>query len=167
MLTLRQIRVACAHPRRTHAWLSSEQKREYGQGYLTTDLAYKRQSQTSWTSSRNKNFQNLVSVLTQLHFVQWNSLPFCLPSLIVQWPAWIFATAHDCELGLWVTRRKETWAKLISFGQECRVPSYITPTPPTPPHPTTLFPPKHRKGPSQSRPYFCLHPGTQYIVCSK
>ena len=35
----------------------------------------------------NKNYQSLVFVFTQLHSGQWNSLPFCLPSLIVQWPA--------------------------------------------------------------------------------
>ena len=35
----------------------------------------------------NKSFQSLVIVLTQLHFGQWSSLPFCLPTLIVQWPA--------------------------------------------------------------------------------
>ena len=40
------------------------------------------------TAGRNKSFQSLVFILkTQLHFVQWSSLPFCLPSLIVQWPA--------------------------------------------------------------------------------
>ena len=38
------------------------------------------------TSGHNKLFQNVVSVLTQLRFGQWSSLPFCLPSLIVQWP---------------------------------------------------------------------------------
>ena len=48
----------------------------------------------------NKSFQCLVFVLTQLHFGQWNSPPFCLPTLIVQWPASIFSLlsiAHDCE----------------------------------------------------------------------
>ena len=29
-------------------------------------------------------------VITQLHFGQWNSLLFCLSSLIVQWPVKIF-----------------------------------------------------------------------------
>ena len=29
----------------------------------------------------------LVFVLIQLHFGQWSSLPFYLPTLIVQWPA--------------------------------------------------------------------------------
>ena len=33
-------------------------------------------------TGRNKSFQSLVFVLTQPHFGQWNSLPFCLPSLI-------------------------------------------------------------------------------------
>ena len=33
---------------------------------------------------RNKSFQSLVFVLTQLHFGKWNSLLFCMPSLIVQ-----------------------------------------------------------------------------------
>ena len=47
----------------------------------------------------NKSFQSFVFVLTQLHFRQWSSLPFCLPSLIVQWPARFFevlANVHDC-----------------------------------------------------------------------
>ena len=49
-----------------------------------------------------------VNGLAQLHFGQWSSLPFCLPSLIVKWrgPPELFltATAHDCETGLlmWV-----------------------------------------------------------------
>ena len=30
------------------------------------------------------------SYFTQLHFGQWSSLPFCLPSLIVQWSARTF-----------------------------------------------------------------------------
>ena len=38
------------------------------------------------TAGRNKSFTSLVFILTQLHFGQWSSLPFCLPSLIVQWP---------------------------------------------------------------------------------
>ena len=33
---------------------------------------------------------NLVFVLTQLHFGQQGSLPFCLQSLIVQWPVRMF-----------------------------------------------------------------------------
>ena len=32
---------------------------------------------------RNKSFQSLVFVLTQLHSDQWSSFPFSLPSLIV------------------------------------------------------------------------------------
>ena len=39
------------------------------------------------TAGCNKNYQSLVFVFIQLHSGQWNSLPFCLPSLIVQWPA--------------------------------------------------------------------------------
>ena len=39
------------------------------------------------TADRNKSFQSLVFVLTQLHCGHWSSLLFCLPSLIVQWPA--------------------------------------------------------------------------------
>ena len=38
-------------------------------------------------AGRDKNFQSLVFLLTQLHFGHWSSLPFCLPSLVVQWPA--------------------------------------------------------------------------------
>ena len=56
------------------------------------------------TAACNKSFQSLVFVPTQLHFGQWNSLPFCLRSLIVKWPTRIvhfsLATAHDCETGL-------------------------------------------------------------------
>ena len=39
------------------------------------------------TTGCNKIFRSLVFVFTQLHFGQWSSLPFCLPRLIVQWPA--------------------------------------------------------------------------------
>ena len=38
------------------------------------------------TAARNKSSQRLVFVLTQLHFGQWGSLPFCLLNLIAQWP---------------------------------------------------------------------------------
>ena len=40
-----------------------------------------------WLSARKLIFQSLVFVFTQLHFGQWNSLPFCLASLIIKWPA--------------------------------------------------------------------------------
>ena len=39
------------------------------------------------TAGRNKSFQSLFFVLTQLQYCQWSSLPFRLPSLIVQWLA--------------------------------------------------------------------------------
>ena len=42
------------------------------------------------SGNKSFSFQSLVFVLTQLHFGQWSSLPFCLPSLTVQWPARIF-----------------------------------------------------------------------------
>ena len=42
------------------------------------------------TAGPNKSFQTLFFVRRQLHLDQWSSLPFCLPSLIVQWPARIF-----------------------------------------------------------------------------
>ena len=42
------------------------------------------------TSGRNKSFQSLIFVLTPLYLGQWNSFPYCLPSLHVQWPAKIF-----------------------------------------------------------------------------
>ena len=48
------------------------------------------------TAGRNKSFQSLA----QLHFGQWSSLPFCLPSLIVQ-KCSLLATAHDCETALY------------------------------------------------------------------
>ena len=40
--------------------------------------------------------------LPQLHYGQWNSLLFCLPSLIVQWPIKIFQFSQrtDCKTGL-------------------------------------------------------------------
>ena len=41
-------------------------------------------------AGHNQSTQSLVFLLTQLHFGQWNSLQFCLPSLIVQWPTRIF-----------------------------------------------------------------------------
>ena len=44
-----------------------------------SNLAYKRLATTKASK--------VVFVLTQLHFGQWNSLPFCLSSLIVQCPA--------------------------------------------------------------------------------
>ena len=47
-------------------------------------------AQSTWRTNgwlANKSFQCLVFVLTQLQFRQWSSLPFCLPSLIVQRPA--------------------------------------------------------------------------------
>ena len=37
-----------------------------------------------------QSFQSLVFLLRQLNIDQWNSLPFCLPSLIVQWLDRIF-----------------------------------------------------------------------------
>ena len=52
------------------------------------------------TAGRNKS---LVFVLTQFFsFACGAVFSFCLPSLIVQWPARIslLATAHDCETGL-------------------------------------------------------------------
>ena len=53
------------------------------------------------TAGRNKSFQSLVIfVLEQLHFGQQSVLPFCLPSLIDQWPAKIlhFQLLYDeCE----------------------------------------------------------------------
>ena len=52
-------------------------------GYWTIKLG-------SQTSDHSKSFQSLVFILTQLHFGQWSSLPFCLPSLIVQQPARVF-----------------------------------------------------------------------------
>ena len=42
------------------------------------------------TAGHNESLQRFIFVLTQLHFGQWSSLPFCLPSLIVQWPARFF-----------------------------------------------------------------------------
>ena len=59
-----------------------------------------------WTAGCNKSFQRLVFVLTQLHFHQWSSLPFCLPSLLLRGPpeyCSLFTTAHDCETGLSIT----------------------------------------------------------------
>ena len=50
-------------------------------------------------ADRIKSFQSLVFVLTRLHFGQWSSPPFCLPSLIVQWPA-IFFTFQGFNGGL-------------------------------------------------------------------
>ena len=47
-------------------------------------------AQSTWRTNSclaNKSFQCLVFALTQLRFGQWSSLPFCLPSLIVQRPA--------------------------------------------------------------------------------
>ena len=41
-------------------------------------------------AGHNQSSQSLVFLLTQLHFGQWNSFQFCLPSLIVQWPTRIF-----------------------------------------------------------------------------
>ena len=53
------------------------------------------------TADCNKSFQSLVSVLTQLHFGQWSSLPFCLPSLIVARQDFSFlTTGHDYEIGV-------------------------------------------------------------------
>ena len=48
-----------------------------------------------WTAGCNKSFQRLVFVLTQLHFHQWSSLPFCLPSLLLRGPPELF-TFHYC-----------------------------------------------------------------------
>ena len=42
------------------------------------------------TADCNKKVKSFVFMLTQLYFGQWSSLPFCLPSLIVQWPTRIF-----------------------------------------------------------------------------
>ena len=42
------------------------------------------------TAGCNKSLQSLVFVLTQLHFCQWSSLPFCLSGLAVQWSIRIF-----------------------------------------------------------------------------
>ena len=50
----------------------------------------------------NKSFQSSVFVLTQLHFGQWSSLPFCLPSLIVQWHARILAFSNCTWLWNWL-----------------------------------------------------------------
>ena len=52
--------------------------------------------------SSNNNFQSSVFVLTQLHFGQWSSLPFCLPSLIVRWPARIFTFSYCAWTWNWL-----------------------------------------------------------------
>ena len=49
-------------------------------------------------AGHNKSFQSLVFVLTQLHSSQWSSLPFSMPSLIVQWPARIFCFYLLCMI---------------------------------------------------------------------
>ena len=53
---------------------------------------------------RSKKASKVFGFRTQLHCAQWDSLPFCPPILIVQWPERIFhftATAHDCKTCLY------------------------------------------------------------------
>ena len=52
----------------------------------------------TWHTNGKKGFQSWVFILAQLHFGQCSCLPFCLPSLIVQWPA-----THDYEAALLTT----------------------------------------------------------------
>ena len=67
-------------------------------------------------SGRSKSFQSLVFVLTQLHYGQCSSLPFCLPSLIVQWPARMFQFRLLCMIVKLVvsTAKKELFWSLHS-----------------------------------------------------
>ena len=51
------------------------------------------------TANCNKIFQSLVFALTQLHYGQWSSLPFCLLSLVFQWPNRIFFKARPHMVG--------------------------------------------------------------------
>ena len=50
------------------------------------------------TAGHNISFHSLVFVLTQLQFGQWSSLPFCLPSFIVQWPTRICRFSLLCMI---------------------------------------------------------------------
>ena len=56
----------------------------------------------------HKSFQSLVFVLTQLLFGQWSSLPFCLPSLIVQW-----SSGQACQNCLCLATCTWLWKLLI------------------------------------------------------
>ena len=70
-----------------------ENKRQmYGSQAWVDPLLYRQ------TAGCTKSFQSLVFVLTQLHFVQWSSFSFCLPSLILQWPARIFHFYPLCTI---------------------------------------------------------------------
>ena len=53
--------------------MRSSYRRKFLAGHWTIKLGIR-------TDGRNKNFQSLVFVLEQLHFGQWSSLPFYLPS---------------------------------------------------------------------------------------
>ena len=59
----------------------------------------------------NGSFQYLTFLLIQLHFHQWSSLPFCLPSLIVQRPARI---VHFSLLCMIVKLYSSLWMKFKS-----------------------------------------------------
>ena len=50
------------------------------------------------TAGRSKRFQSLVFALTQQHFAQWSSLPFCqLDCPVARQNLSLVGTAHDCE----------------------------------------------------------------------
>ena len=51
-------------------------------------------------AGRNKSFQSLVLVLTQLHFGQWSSLPAKFDCPVARQSFSLLATAHDSETSL-------------------------------------------------------------------